>query len=175
MKNILLKNILLGAMALALAVSVLPVTSVFAQEGDQPKREVTPEKLEQAWARQLKIYEKLGKLFSNSDTLFQKVQSRIDKAKTNGKDVSAIQAALDAFEAAVKDAKPVYQSMNGIVTSHQGFDGSGKLTDQTKAVETVKQFHEKMQDLRAKLNGTGKALRQAIKAFREANKPSGTP
>lgn len=172
MKNMILRNIAIGLLAVMVAISVLPITTAFAQE----EKPVNAEKLAQVWAHQLERYEKLGKLFNNSDEILSKVQERIDKAKSAGKDVSKLQAALDAFEDALKNARPVYQSMNGIVTSHQGFDSSGKVIDQAKAIETVKQMHEKMQALKTAMNGTGKALREAIKEFREANpRPGNRP
>ena len=90
--------------------------------------------------------------------------------------LGATEAALDAFNASVKDAKPIYESAKGIINSHQGFDANGKVTDPEKAKETVKAMHEKMQEIKAAMDGTGKALRDAIKAFREANpRPVKTP
>ena len=131
--------------------------------------------MEQAWAKQLQAYEKIGKGFDDTDAQIAKFQARIDKAAANGKDVTALQAALDAFESALKSAKPTYNGINGIVTSHQGFDANGKVTDAEKAKATVAEMRAKMQELKSAMNGTGKALREALKAFREANKPTGTP
>ena len=76
----------------------------------------------------------------------------------------------------MKDAKPIYESAKGIINSHQGFDANGKVTDLEKAKETVKAMHAKMQEIKTAMGGTGKALREAIKAFREANpRPVKTP
>ena len=167
MKNIFKKMILLALLA-ALAVATLPFVSVAAQGANDPTPpagQVSNERLEKVWARQLKLYERMGK----ADDLVAKVQKLLDKASANGKDVSAVQAALDAFNASIKNAKPIYESAKGIVNSHQGFDANGKVTDPAKAKETVKAMHEKMQAIRTAMNGTGKALHEAIKAFREAN------
>jgi hypothetical protein len=83
---------------------------------------------------------------------------------------------LDAFEAATKNAHPIYESAKGIINSHQGFDADGKVTDPEKARETVKAMGEKLKAIKDAMNGTGKALREAIKAFREANpRPVKTP
>ncbi|MBK8822035.1 MAG: hypothetical protein IPN58_05350 [Anaerolineales bacterium] len=67
-----------------------------------------------------------------------------------------------------------YDSMNGIVTLHEGFDASGKVTDAEKAKSTVQEMRTKMQELKSAMGGTGKALRDALKAFREENKPADT-
>jgi ABC-type transporter Mla subunit MlaD len=86
-----------------------------------------------------------------------------------------VQTALDAFQAAVQDARPIINSANGIVTSHKGFDDSGKVTDRTQAIETVKELGQHLKDARAAMNGTGQTLRQAIKAFREAHRSTQVP
>jgi len=93
----------------------------------------------------------------------------IERAKENGKDVSAVQAALDAFEAALKDAQPIYESASDIVNPHQGFDSAGKVTDPEDAQETVKAMREKFREIKDAMNGTGRALHEALKSFREAN------
>jgi hypothetical protein len=173
-----LTKTILFALTAVLALTALAPANAFAagQEDTStpPPNQSQNERLEKAWARQLKFFDHFGRM----EELIDKAQRLIDRAKVNGKDVSAVQAALDAFEAAVKDAHPVYESMKGIVNSHQGFDENGKVTDLTKARETVKEMRSKIREIKTTLNGTGKALREAIKAYREANprpQPTGTP
>lgn len=174
MKN-LCNKMILAVLIAALVFAAFPATSVFAQDENPPKGGLSNEKLEQIWARQSKVYERLGKLFNDSDARLAKLQERIDKAKANGKDVTAIQAALDAFKAALKTAKPTYESIKGIINSHQGFDASGKVTDAEKAKATLKELRGKFQEIKSAMGGTGKALREAAQAFREANKPKDKP
>ncbi len=172
MMNILFKKTILAGMVALLAFAALPVSSAFAQDQNPPKAAVTNEQLEKAWAKQLKLYANLGKVFEGTDAQFTRAQELIDKATANGKDASAVQAALDAFSAAVKKSLPTYKSMNGLVTAHVGFDASGKVTDAEKAKATVMEVRAKLQELKASMGGTGKALREAVKTFREANKPA---
>ena len=167
---------ILFALVGALGLASLPVLNVSAAGLDlqtpQPQREIANERLERIWARQLTAYNHLGK----TDQFIERVQKLIDRASANGKDVSAVQAALDAFADAWKDAKSIYESMNGIVNSHQGFDDNGKVTDLEKAKETVREMHGKFDEIRDALDGAGKDLREAIRAFREANpRPEKTP
>jgi hypothetical protein len=50
------------------------------------------------------------------------------------------------------------------------------VTDPGQAKETVRAIHEKFQEIRETMNGTGKTLREALQAFREANpRPQPTP
>jgi hypothetical protein len=125
-----------------------------------PQRTVSNERLERIWARQLRLYERIGNGFDRSDAFVERVQELIDNAGANGKDVSAVQAALDAFEEALKDAIPVYESAKGIVNSHQGFDENGKVTDPEMAQETVKAMGEKLKEIKDAMDGTGRALRR---------------
>jgi hypothetical protein len=171
MKNMFKKTILI-AMVAALVVASLPLISASAApatDDSPPQREVSAERLEKVWARQLRLYEKIGKGFERNDGFIEKAQMLIDKAGENGKDVTAVQAALDAFEQALKDAHPVYESAKGIINSHQGFDNDGKVTDIEKAKETVKVMGEKLKEIKDAMDGTGRALHEAIKDFREAN------
>jgi hypothetical protein len=170
MKALFRKTIFV-ALVVILSLAAMPFVSVSAAGEYEPtpppaeQGQIRTERLERVWARQLRIYERMGR----TDEFIEKVQRLIDRAKANGKDVSAVQAALDAFKAAVKDAQPIYESVKGLINSHQGFDPNGKVTDPEKAAETVKAMHEKFKEIRDAMNGTGKALHEAIKAFREAN------
>jgi hypothetical protein len=167
--KILLRKTILSGIILVLGLAAMPFVSASAAgEYDPtppPQGQIRTERLERVWARQLRIYEQMGR----TDEFVAKVQKLIDRAKANGKDVSAVQGALDAFKAAVKDAQPIYESIKGLINSHQGFDTNGNVTDPEKAAETVKAMHEKFKEIRDAMNGTGKALHEAIKAFREAN------
>jgi hypothetical protein len=174
--NILFRKTILLALVAVLGLAAMPFVSASAAgEYDPtppPDKQISNERLERVWARQLRIYERMGR----TDEFVERVQKLIDRAKVNGKDVSAVQAALDAFKAAAKNAQPIYESVKGILNSHQGFDSNGKVTDPEKAKETVKAIHEKFKEIRETMNGTGKALHEAIKAFREANpRPQRTP
>lgn len=154
----------------ALGATSLPLISAAAAAAGNdptppPQGQISNERLERVWARQLRIYNRLGRI----DQVVDRVQMLIDRASARGKDVSGVQSALDAFKDAWKDAKPIYESMKGIVNSHQGFDDTGKVTDPAKALETIKDMRDKFQAIKTAMNGTGKALREAIQAFREAN------
>jgi hypothetical protein len=164
-----LKKILLFAFAMTLALTAFPLTSVSAagqrDPSTPPPNPPSNARLEKAWARQLRLYNRFGR----ADELIDKAQRLVDRAKANGGDVSAVQTALDAFAVVTKDAHPIYESMKGIVNSHSGFDENGKVTDAAKARDTVQAMHAKIREIKTIMNGTGRALREAIQAFRAAN------
>lgn len=127
-------------------------------------------RLETAFARQTKLLERTGKLYAQADLGFPKLQTRIDKAKAKGVDVTAIQIALDAVKKALKDARPLYDQAKSIADAHKGFDSAGKVTDQAAALETVKSLRETGKQFKEAMNGTVKALHEAVKALRESRK-----
>jgi len=167
-------SIALSVVALGV-VSILP-SNVYALGPGDPTIVGTPAvgypRLVQAWQRQQQVYARLGNMFDRVDQRLQRGQELIDKAKANGKDVTALQAALDAFSAAVKDARPVYESGKGIVASHKGFDADGNVVDAAQALQTVQDMRGKLQEIRDILVGPAKALRDAIQQFRQANHPA---
>src|SRR5512138_2979224 len=124
------KKTILFALVAALGLASLPfVSAAAAGQNDPPvpQGQNPSERLERVWARQRFTYQWLGLGFERDDLFTEKVQMLIDRAKANGKDVTDLQAALDAFEAALKKAHPIYESAQGIVSSHQGFDDNGKV------------------------------------------------
>jgi hypothetical protein len=163
------------AMLAALALAALPFVSASAAgvyDPSQPQGKISDERLERIWRRQLRIYERMG----HTDDFVKKAETLIDRARENGKDVTEVQAALDAFESALQDAQPMYESLTVIVGSHAGFDEKGNVTDPAKAQETIQAVREKFQEIKDVIGGTRRELREAMQAFREANpRPQPTP
>ncbi len=176
----LFKKTILVALVAALSLGALPVTSAYASGLNDPADppadsvQLSNERLERVWARLQRVYERQGQVLDRADRMVERFQNLIDRMNENGKDTTALQAALDAFEEALKEAHPVYESAKGILNSHQGFDADGKVTDREKAIETVKELRDKMQEVRGIIGEPGKALREAIKTFRDAHRPADT-
>ncbi|KAF0107028.1 MAG: hypothetical protein FD146_2138 [Anaerolineaceae bacterium] len=166
-------KVLLAVTILAVGLTALPLSARaagLADEGAPPQADNA--RLEQIWARELAAYNRAVAMLDKSSEFIGKVQNIIDRANEKGWDTSALQAALDAFEDAVRDTRPILNSASGIVNSHKGFDANGKVTDRAQAVETVKALGQHLKDARAAMGGTGQALREAIKAFRAAHPPA---
>src|SRR5271157_5390016 len=170
------KSLIVAAIA-AMGLSALPFVNAYAQSTTPP---VTPtpsqpssDKLQKAWAKEQTVYARIGKILDSANTMISKIQTRLDDAKAKGKDVSAVQTALDAFSAAVNNVQPIYADLQTIIQSHSGFDDSGKVTDPTQALQTVQGFKSNAEQIRqAGVSEAGKVLREAIKAFRQANQPA---
>jgi hypothetical protein len=180
------RKFILGALIVAFAIAALPLASAFAAGSDDPSTPPAPGtppnpavvkvRLEFAFARQQYNVQRIGLAIDNSDVLFTRTQALIDKAKENGKDVSAVQTAFDAYKIAFEKGKPLYAQAKLIVTAHSGFDANGRVTDTEKAKATVKSLADILKQHRDTVGKAFKALQDAIKAFRQANpRPTPTP
>jgi chromosome segregation ATPase len=155
--------------------AVLPITSSYASGLNDPtyppadSLQPSNERLERVWAHLQQVYKRQGQVLDRADRMAERFQNLIDRMNENGKDTTALQAALDAFKKALKEAHPVYENAKGIIDSHQGFDADGKATDREKAVETIQELRDKMQEFRGIIGEPCRALREAIRVFSEGN------
>jgi len=125
--------------------------------------------LENLWARQQATYQRQSNLLSNASTFISKAQALINKASAKGWDTSGIQAALNALSAVIPAVQAAHAPGAAIIASHAGFDASGKVTDRATAIATVESLAQVLRDTRIAMNGTLKALHEAVKAFRQAH------
>jgi hypothetical protein len=168
------RSALIGLIA-ALALGAAPMTGVYAAGPEipsaSPGQDEAGDRLERAWAHHLKVYARQGRLLEKADKLIHHVERLLERAEEKGRETAALQAALDVFKRAVNLADTIYREAGEIVAAHAGFDDSGQVTDPEQAAETVKELAAKLQEIRATVGEPGKALHDAIQAFREANRP----
>jgi len=165
------KKILLMALVIVLGWSALPAGRAHAAvpEPPTPQAPLAGERLERIWAREQAAYERLGRLLEQAEGWIPKAQQRLERARENGKDTAAVQAALETFAEAVKNAHPLYQSGEGILASHKGFDDSGRVTDAARARQTVEDLGKTLKQIRDLLRGPARALREAVRELRQAD------
>ena len=175
--------------ALAVTGLALVPASVFAQSSGPGTPTVTPTapaaksgdakkgpNLAQAYKREQRAAKVQARNLDKATKAEDRAQTLIDKAKENGKDVSALESALAAFKSAVAEAKGSNSQATQILATHAGFDGAGKVTDPTAALKTIEDAGKALKDGRAGVKEAGSALRDAAKAWREANpRPTKTP
>ena len=175
--KMLFKKTMLVALVAALALAALPLTGVAAAGQYDPP--VPPaagggpsnERMENTWHRQLKGYERLGRLSDKSDELFARADRLVTVLKAMGTDTAKLEAALTDFEQAVQQAKPILESCKSIVDSHKGFDANGKVTDAAQAIQTIGDLGSKLREIRDSLESKGKALADLFRPIRDALHP----
>ncbi len=177
MTTLFRKFVLIGLIA-ALVILALPLASVSAAPAIDPGTPPAPStpdpnlakaRLELAFARQQVQVARIGVEVANFDLISRDVQILLDKARENGKDVVALQAAFEAFKAAFEKGQPLYEQAAASLRSHSGFDGNGQVTDLEKARATVKSLAETLKQYRETTGEVFRAFREALRAFREAN------
>ena len=118
--------------------------------------------------------ERMTRHFDRLDQFTARVETLISKAKDNGKDVTALEAALAEFKAKESDARVVLNSVSSLLAAHPGFDANGKVIDRAVAKTTLDDGHAKFQDIRSIIVDAAKNLHEAVKAWRAANPPQPT-
>ena len=172
----LFKKTALAVLALAIGLAVLPVAGASAAGLNDPTPNLDNTRLERVWEREQNIYEREGDRLENASTFISRVQALIDKANGKGWDTSAVQAALNALAAVVPAVQAAHAPGAAIISGHAGFDANGKVLDRTTAIATAKSLAQVLKDTRIAMNGTGRALREAVRAFRDAHpRPNTAP
>ena len=183
MEHLISKKGTLVALALGLGLAALPLGTVYAAGLNAVSSPTaTPsagqgrnQRLQNLWSREQQLYQREGDVLSKTGALIPKAQALINKASAKGWDTSALQAALNAFQTAVENAQTANAGGASLIATHAGFDGNGNVVDPSQALATVKALGQVLKDTRSAMDGTGKALRQAIQDFRNAHKATATP
>lgn len=178
--NSLLKKSLITLVVLAIGLAALPLSGVAAaglnEPANPPTSQTKPDysRLERIWQREQLRYQREGTLLSKADGFISKVQALLDKASQKGWDVSTVQAALNAFASVIPAAQTAHEPGQAIIDAHSGFNANGEVTDPATALETVKSLAQVLKATRTAMNGTGRALWQAIRDLRQSHRASGT-
>ncbi len=169
MKTLLQKLFLIIALLSLVLLAIPSQSALAAGPNDPPDPERAKTRLEWAFANQKLTVQRIGLNQQYQDEFVARIEELVAKAKQNGKDVSAIEAALSDYKKAVEASKPLYEQAAQLAQTHEGFDANGKVTDLDKARETVKQLGETLKQHREVMGEALKALREALKAFHQAN------
>lgn len=180
MKTMLFKKTILAALTIALALAALPITGVSAAGTNDPLPPAQgqgdgSERVEKAWERMNRRYERLGKFFDKAGELTARAEAMIAYMKEKGESTAELEAALAAFEAAVKESHPIYESCKGIISAHKGFDADGKVTDLPQAIQTLGELGAKLAEIHEAMGGAARTLIELMKSIRDAHRPAPAP
>jgi thiamine biosynthesis protein ThiC len=161
-----------GRWPLALMVALLSLSvgweHTFAAPGtgQDPKSKV----IEQSYVTAQRHLKLQNTALTRFGTFADKLATVIATAKAKGKDTSALEQALATFRQKLDAARASWQTANDTLASHAGFDAQGKVTDAATARETLKSARSAMQSAHTTIVGARVELRQALAAFRKANR-----
>jgi len=173
----LFKKVALSAMVIAAGLAALPLSGVSAaglSDENTPPTNPAPGnlRLQSRWVHEQLIYQRQGDELERASGFITWIQDLLNEANAKGWDTSAVQAALDAFSSVIPAAQSAHENGAAIIAAHAGFDASGKVTDRATAIQTAQSLNQVLKDTRSAMNGTGQALREAIRAFRQAHRPA---
>jgi hypothetical protein len=168
----------LAAIAIAVMIGLLAFAAparVYAangMEGTPPPTQpaANPARLEKVYQKLVDLLAKQEEHLGKIDTKIADVTERIAGLKAEGKDVTALEAALAGYQAKVDEAKAMHGEAAAILGTHAGFDAAGKVVDAAAAKETIKTAGEKMRDAHQELRPALRELMKALREFRRDNK-----
>lgn len=145
----------------------------YAQETTPPAPDPARQaaRLENVLQRELRWLEGQADHLAKAGEIAAKTQEFIDKAKGEGKDTSALEAGLTAFQARVAEAQAAHDQAQAVLSAKAGFDADGKMTDAQLARRTLADAGQALRQGHFILRQAERDLRQAVRDFRRANRP----
>ena len=104
-----------------------------------------------------------------ADRLTGQVQAVIDRLQGAGKDITALEQALSAFNASITTARGLHDQAGTLITNHPGFDANGKVSDATTARQTVKDIHDLLVQARQVIQPAFTNLKTVLQSYRKSN------
>ena len=128
-------------------------------------------KLEQAYGKEQAALTLQADRLQRVGSAADKLSTLIEKAKSNGRDVSSLETALATFKSQVTKAQADHDQAASILSSHSGFGSDGKVTDAAAARQTVASARTSLEDAHVILQQAAADLHSAVRSWREANPP----
>jgi hypothetical protein len=161
----LLVGLIVSAAALAFPTGSVAAASLAQQPQVTPAQKTPdPARLEKVYQREREALKAQAERFDRLDERVVKFAERIAKLKQDGKDVTVLEKALDAFKAKLAEARSQHEEAAQLLNNHAGFDAVGKVTDLTQAAATLKAAGKILRDVHQDLRP---ALREIIRVVRE--------
>ncbi len=104
-----------------------------------------------------------------TNDIVTRVENLIEKAKANNLDTSALESALDTFNAQIANARSAHATAASIISTHAGFNPNGKVTNVATAKQTVLDARQALKNAANILAQAVKDLKAAVQAWRDAH------
>jgi hypothetical protein len=166
------------ALTLIVAFTILMPAQVAFAQGEEPPTEAergerVKLRLEAAYQRELKALDNQQKRLDNTGNVAAKVEDLIARARENGRDVTALEAALASYREGVAKAQAAHDEAAAILDAHAGFDGNGKVTSIPEAAQTVNLARKHLTEAHRILDRSARQLRQDIHNWLKDQRPKG--
>jgi len=161
-----------------LLTSLLPVSTVYAQSIATPIPQALKgldQVLENQFKREQTLLSAEQSHLDKANQGIAKAQDLIDKATSEGKDVTALQTGLDAFKAQIASAQANLTTATGILSTHTGFDTSGTVTDRASAHQTVVAARQSLRGAHLAIAQGVHDFRQVLETWKQTHKATAGP
>ncbi len=153
----------------AAVVVALPAPAAYAAPAGAPQ-EQNGARLENLFKREQIILTNQQGRIELSNMAVTAAQNWISRLQGQGKDVTALQNALTAFQAGIAQAQTSLTTAQNILSTHSGFDAAGTVTDRQQALQTVKEAGQAERQFHLTITQATRAFRQAVREYRQANR-----
>ncbi|HEY61003.1 MAG TPA: hypothetical protein G4N92_10065 [Anaerolineae bacterium] len=164
-------------------IAAVPVDDVYAEIESEPEFMLTDEHEESGVYRffygllsrtffyQKHMVDYLDQNVEQADNVAANAQLRIVELEDEGKDVAALETALDTFYDLVADAEQALDAANGSISLHKGFDEDSKVSDLTLARDTIKELEGYISTARDSIIEAVRAIVDGMQEYRDINQP----
>jgi hypothetical protein len=159
-KKTIVVGLILGLAALVV-VAVLPGATASAG--------VRAERLQNLLVREQSVFADQQQRLELSAEVIQKTHEWIDALNAAGEDTSALEAAVNEYEVTMVTASQYLGIAKSALEAKSGFDASGKVTNMTQALSTVKKAGRAERHVHVAITPAAIAFRDAVLAYRRAN------
>jgi hypothetical protein len=157
--------------ALVMALAAAPAGIAYADAATPPAKlsQARDNRLERWYQREQDWLTQQQDNLNKANTIVTKVQAFIAAQEANGKDVTALQTALAAFQQQIANAQAAHSTAASILSAHAGFDANGHVTDATQAHQTLMNGRQSLRDAHLMIKQAVLDLHRAIRDWRQAN------
>lgn len=158
-------GVLAVCVALAAILAVLPATTVNAAELNQGGVA-----LENLLKREQIVINNQQERLTLSQQAVEKAQQWLADLQVEGKEVSALPAALSAFQNGLAQAQTSFNTAKQVLDAHAGFDANGQVTNAAQALKTLVDAGRAERQFHLTITQATIDFRAAVRAYLQANK-----
>ena len=151
-----------------------PASTALAQPATPPagqsqSLQARDERLERWYEREQAWLSLQQEYLNKMNEVASKVQQFITTQQSKGKDVSALQAALDTFKLQTATAQSAHNTAASVLGTHNGFGANGQVVDANQARLTLIDARQSLRDAHYMMLQAAHDLRAAFRAWRAGN------
>lgn len=160
--------------------AVFPAGAVHAQGTDEPTPPPAAGEdgrggrvLERGLKLEQRFAEHAQKDYDRVPQIEQRVGELIERVRADGEDPAALEAALQAFQGEIGAGHELLVKGQAVLTTHRGFDLSGKEVDPQSARQTLQDARKPLREAHQAYHKALHRLRVEVRKFRADVLPAG--